>query len=228
MTNGISLTNGRIICPQKTPADAVHAFAKAGISMIPIIGGPAVELFQSLIQPPLEKRRDHWMADVGEKLHELEANGFTLESLQNNEQFISAVMHASQIALRTHQKAKLEALRNAILNVAVGRAPDETFQNLFFNLIDSLTEEHLRILKVFQAPNSPPHITMGGLNVVLEHNIPESRDHKDLYVQLWKDLFSRGLVNTEGMNVMMSGNGLAEKRTTSIGDAFLKFIADST
>ena len=42
------------------------------------------------------------MADVGEKLLELESNGLKLEHLQNNEQFISAVMLASQAALRTH------------------------------------------------------------------------------------------------------------------------------
>lgn len=218
------MTNDRLTVPQKTPTDTAHAIAKAGLSVIPIIGGPAVELFQYVIQPPLEKRRERWMADIGEKLHELEANGLKLESLQANEQFISAVMYASQIVLRTHQEAKLEALRNAILNVANGQAPDETFQNMFFNFIDSLTEEHLRILKVFQAPNSPPMMEMGSLNAILEYNIPESQGQKDLYDQLWKDLFSRGLVNTDRMNITLSGRGLTEKQTTAIGDAFLKFI----
>lgn len=61
-----------------------------------------MELFQVIIKPPLEKRRQQWMADVGEKLLELESNGLKLEHLQNNEQFISAVMLASQAALRTH------------------------------------------------------------------------------------------------------------------------------
>lgn len=168
------------------------------------------------------------MADVGEKLKELEAKGFDLESLQANEQFISAVMHASQVALRTHQEAKLQALRNAVLNVAKGQAPEETLQHLFFNFVDSFTEQHLRILKVFQAPIPPPNMSMGGLGSVLEHNIPELRGRQDLYIQLWKDLFSRGLVNSEGMNVTMSGSGLSAKRTTGIGDSFLQFIAEAT
>jgi hypothetical protein len=31
---------------------------------IPVVGGPAAELFQQVVQPPLEKRRIAWMANV--------------------------------------------------------------------------------------------------------------------------------------------------------------------
>jgi mannose-6-phosphate isomerase-like protein (cupin superfamily) len=84
------------------------------------------------------------MEEVGEKLGELEAKGLKLESLQSNEQFVTAVMHASQVALRTHQAGKLDALRNAVLNVAKGQAPDETVQHLFFGFVDSATHGQFR------------------------------------------------------------------------------------
>lgn len=213
--------------PTQSKADAAHTLVKAGLSAIPIIGGPAVELFQYVIQPPLEKRRGEWMAQVGEKLHELENNGLDLDELQNDEKFVSAVMHASQIALRTHQQAKLEALQNAIVNIANGQAPEETLQHVFLNLVDSFTELHLQILKTFQSPTPPPNISMGGLSNVLEHNMPELRGRRELYDQLWKDLYSRGLVNTDSLHVTMSGHGLGQKRTTGIGDAFLGFIEQS-
>lgn len=164
------------------------------------------------------------MSEVGDRLLELEAKGLKLEDLQNNEQFISVVMHASQAVIRTHQEAKLKALRNAVINVAIGQAPDETLQHLLLNFVDSFTEQHLRILKLFQNPKPPPNISMGGLSTVLEHNIPELRQHRELYIQLWKDLYSRGLVNTEGLNATMSGNGLEAKRTTELGDSLLRFI----
>ena len=220
------MTDDKLQAPKRTKGDVAHAITKAGLSAIPVIGGPAAELFQNVIQPALEKRRAEWMVQVGEKLRELEENGLNIEELKENDEFVSAVMHASQIALRTHQNKKLEALRNAILNVAKGQAPEEALQNVFLNLIDSFTELHFRILKLFQNPVPPQNMSMGGLSNVLEHNIPELGGQRELYDQLWKDLYSRGLVNTEGLHVTMTGHGLGQKCTTGIGDAFLKFIEE--
>ena len=100
-------------------------------------------------------------------------------------------------------------------------------QHLFLNFVDTLTELHIQILKLFQAPTPPPNMSMGGLSNVLEHNMPQLRARRDLYDQLWKDLYTRGLVNTEGMHTTMTGRGLEEKRTTGLGDAFLGFISEA-
>lgn len=216
----------KFIVPEPTKGDTVHAIVKAGSSALPMICGPAVELFHFIIQPPLEKRRDAWMADVGAKLQELSSKGLNLEKLQENEQFISAVMQATQAALRTHKSKKLTALRNAILNIACGQVVDDTVQHLLLSFIDELSEMHLRILKIFATPEPPPGMSMGGLGSVLEHNIPELRGHRELYDQLWKDLFNRGLVNTEGLHVTMSRNGLSQRRTTRLGEELLHLIAE--
>jgi hypothetical protein len=194
--------------------------------MIPIAGGAAAELFQMIVQPPMEKRRTEWMQAVGERLHEHGEKGLDLEGLKSNERFVSAVMHATQAAIRTHVAAKRDALRNAILNVAVGQAPDETVQHLLLSLIDDLTEMHLRILQVFHQPPALPSIGMGGLSTILERAIPDLRNRREIYDQLWKDLYSRGLVNTEGLHGMMSGNGLASRRTTGLGETLLKFVSE--
>ena len=103
------MTGKKIEVPKQSKGDVAHSLTKAGLSVIPVVGGPAVELFQLLIQPPLEKRRTEWMADVGEKLRELEVKGLKLEDLQKNEEFVSAVMYASHVALRTHKAEKLNA-----------------------------------------------------------------------------------------------------------------------
>lgn len=184
-------------------------------------------LFQHVIQPPLERRREDWMIQVGERLNSLEEAGLNLGELQDNDEFISAVLSATQIALRTHQEEKLRALRNAVINVAKGHSPEETLQQVFFNLIDSFTGLHIRILKVFQAPESPKGVMTSGLNIVLENAIPDMRGNRELYDQLWKDLHSRGLVNTDSLHGMMSASGLSSKRTTAMGDAFLNFIEES-
>lgn len=161
------MTDKKIEVPEKSKGDTAHAIIKAGLSAIPIVGGPAAELFQNVVQPPLEKRRNKWVNQVGEKLKELEAKGLNLEELQQNEQFISSVMHASQLALRTHQTVKLNALRNALVNIATGQGPEEAIQHMFLDFIDSLSEMHLRILKIFQAPVPPNNMRMGGLSLAV-------------------------------------------------------------
>lgn len=210
----------------RSSGDVAHAIAKAGLSALPVVGGPAVELFQLLIQPPLEKRREAWMAEVGKKLQELESRGLDLTNLQTNEEFVSAVMQATQVAMRTHKAEKLAALRNAIGNIATGQAPDETVQHLLLSFIDSLSEMHLRILKVFHAPLPPPGLSMGGLGDVIEHNIPELRGRQELYKQLCRDLYTNGLFNTENIGVTMSGNGLGQRRTTGLGESLLMLISE--
>jgi hypothetical protein len=210
--------------PKQSKGDVIHAAAKAGLSAVPVLGGAAAEIFQLVIQPPLEHRRAEWMAAIGEKLHELEDNGVKLDQLSENEEFITAAMHASNIALRTHQQEKLVALRNAVLNVAVGQAPDDALQHMFFRWVDSLSPLHLRMLRFFQAPTPQPGVSMGGLSSVLEHKMPELRGQRHIYDQAWKDLYGSGLVNTDSLHVTMSGNGLGQKRTSDLGDAFIQFI----
>lgn len=212
--------------PKPTRGDTGHTIAKAVLSTVPGIGGPAAELFQYLVQPPLEKRRSEWMEAVGEKLQELKNRGVDIEELGQNEEFISAVMHASQIALRTHQKEKREALRNAVFNVAADQSPGEALESMFFEWIDSLSVLHLQVLRLFQSPEPPPNMSIGSLSSVLEYKMPQLEGQADIYTQVWNDLFSRGLVNTNGLNAMMSGGGLGARRTSRIGDKFLRFVSE--
>ncbi len=213
--------------PESTVGDAAHALTKAGLSAIPIVGGPAVEIFQHVIQPPLERRRAEWMRQVGERLESLEKRGIDLKSLQENEEFITAVMIASAAAVRTHNSEKLAALRNAVIQIASGKGPEETTQHLLLSFVDELSEMHLRILAFADSPQPPQGISAGGLNHVLQDNIPSLRGHRTLYDQLWRDLYLRGLINTESLHVMMTGAGLAERRTSELGRALLRLIAET-
>jgi hypothetical protein len=213
--------------PKQSKGDAAHALVKAGLSAVPLVGGPAVELFQYVVQPPIERRRQEWMTQIGERLQELEAKGLDIEALQNNEKFITAVLQASTAALKTHQAEKLSALRNAVLHIAIGEGPEETVQHLLLSFVDELTEMHLRVLAFAKAPRPAGNISAGGLNHVLEENIPELRGHRPLYDQLWKDLYLRGLITTESLHVMMTGNGLSQSRTSPLGEALLNLIAEA-
>ena len=65
---------------------------------------------------------------------------------------------------------------------------------------------------------------MGGLSSVLEEAFPSLRGQRAIYDQIWKDLFQRGLVTTEGLHTTMSGHGLVSSRTSELGHEFLRFI----
>ena len=220
--------------PKKSKGDVVHKAAKIVLSGIPWVGGPVAELFNTVIAPPIAKRRDKWLESIykGLKMLEEKVKGFSIESLAENEMFITTVMHATQVAIRNHQKEKLEALRNAVLNAASSNAPEEDIQLMFLNFVDILTPWHLRILKFFDSPKqwgqdhniSFPERLFGGLSHVLMDAFPELKGQRDFYDQVFKDLYSRGLMNTESLDVTMSATGLYEPRTTSLGKQFIKFI----
>jgi hypothetical protein len=116
--------------PQAGVGDWGHTTAKAVLSAIPIAGGPLSEFFSALLVPPLTKRREEWLQSIADRLKALEGKveGFSIEALKDNEMFVTVFMHATQIAIRNHQREKIEALRNAVINVALGRAPDEDLQ----------------------------------------------------------------------------------------------------
>jgi len=220
--------------PKAGAGDVAHTLVKAGLSAIPVLGGPAAEIFSAIVVPPLSKRRDEWIESIvkGLKVLEKKIEDFNIETLSQNDMFITTVMHASQVAIRNHQKEKLEVLRNAVLNAALPNAPEEDIQIMFLNFVDTFTPWHLRILKFFDNPQewgrksgiTYPNWTMGGPSTVLEHTFPELRGRRDFYDQIVKDLFIRGLMNTESLHVTMTSQGMFASRTTSMGKQFINFI----
>ena len=219
----------------ESSGDKAYRVTRAALSAIPGVGGTAVELFTSIIEPPLERRRRKWMVDVTEALNRLEQErGIDIESLQENEQFFTTLVQASQAALRNHQDEKLSALKNSVCNSALPNPPEESLQQIFLNFIDSFTVWHLKILNLFQDPtrwaernnHQFPNLSMGGRSNLLESAFSELRGNREFYDQVWADLYQRGLVNSDSLHVTMSGNGLFGGCLTVIGQQFLSFIGD--
>ncbi|MCL4528700.1 MAG: hypothetical protein M1282_04735, partial [Chloroflexi bacterium] len=102
--------------PKADSGDTAHLVAKAALSVVP----GASELFEYFIKPPLEKRLEKWQEEVANALRHLEEeNRLNIENLKANEQFISIIVQVTTIALRNHQKEKLSALKNVIINSAL-------------------------------------------------------------------------------------------------------------
>ncbi len=222
--------------PQNSIGDHVHVLARAGVGSLPVIGAAATELFQKVIVPPLEKRRQEWMEAVAHGLLELEKKQkCVIDDLASNDVFIDTVMTASHAAIRNGQKEKREALKNAVLNAALPNPPDESRQQIFVGLVESLTVWHMRILRFFSDPacvfqqqgkSLPQYTIAGSLSQLLTTAYPELQNERSLYDQIGKDLYNRGLLGNAGFHTVMSGSGVYEKRTTEMGERFLTFISE--
>lgn len=183
-------------------ADAIHTGAKLGLSVIPL----ASEIFELLIAAPASKRRKEFWIRISEDLKRLEekVEGFSIEGLAENETFQSTLIQATQAAIRTHQREKHEALRNAVLNSALPNSPDENRQAVFIALCDELTGWHVNVLRLFEGDRIPSiylddpswrsDIALDKLANLIEATYPVMQVHFDLYVQIIDDLLRRGLI----------------------------------
>jgi len=184
--------------------------------MIPFVGGVGAELV-GLLSSPVSERRDAWLEDLARRLHDLEGrvDGFHFEQLADNEQFVSATLQATQAASRTHHKEKLEALRNAVLNIAISKAPAGDLQLIFLHLVDSFTPTHLKVLSHFAGKDR------SGAN--------QFRRERDLTDQVVCDLRDRGLLR-DTRPYAARGRDDAEAlvyydwEATNLGREFLEFI----
>ncbi len=216
--------------PEHKGIDKAYMILKAALAGVPLVGGPANELLGLVFGDPYQKRHQKWCEVVASVLNYLvNKKGIPIEDLQENEVFISAVANASQIALRNHQKEKREALRSALINSVASETLDESLLNQFLNYIDILTVWHIRILRAFRSPQprkqderySPISTSLAE---VLEETYPELHGKRSTYDVYWRDLYARGLVNTDNLHGATS-QGAYSKRTTELGDQFLDFIS---
>lgn len=219
--------------PKPTGGDVAHFLARAAIGSIPVVGAAGLELFNAVIGPPLSRRRDEWLNALAEQFARIEktVDGFKVENLKDDEVFITAVLHAMAAALRTHQKEKLDALRNAILNVALHTSPDEDMQFMFLGFIDKFTPWHIRVLMHFH--ENPPDWMLGSDPAYLAKAFPELLQQADeelsgrveFFMQIVHDLESSGLLDTQSPPRATSGRGNPIGKSTELGAQFLQFIA---
>lgn len=216
-----------------TGTDIAHSLLKGGIGTIPIIGSLAAEIFGLVVTPPLEKRRAEWMNDIAVKLKELvDKKVINFEELQGNEQFIDVMLQATTFALKTSEKEKIKAFRNAILNTATGDSPDKTVSQIFLNQLDKFTVWHIKILNFIDNPREwfkkynkiPPSYMTGSIYSVLEEAFPELKSQSALVDIIWDDLKTAGFHKTGDLRTMMSGDGVLANRSTVFGSEFVAFI----
>ncbi len=207
--------------------DTVEIVAKTALSVIPVGGALATSVYDTVKGNCLSKRQEQWKDALEERLSKLET---TLEDIGNNEFFTTALVKATELAMKTARKEKMEYLANSVVN-SLNPDIDEEKLIVFLSLLDKYTVSHIKIIYYFNNPKrfdgiSSSSYMMGSPSTPLFQVFPELNN--GLFKKMYDDLYTDGMVNTENLNVTMTGSGMVAKRTTQLGDDFLRFILDSS
>lgn len=193
--------------------------------------GPALKICEWFMAGPLQKRRDCWIQAIALRLVVMEryVKDFRWQRLQDKEEFVTIAAQASQIAMRTHQQEKLEALRSAVTNSAIGSGNDFGVESMFLQFIDRFTVEHITWLKHYhnyQKGRKPPG-SADLENMIANGKHPEWRAGHSACEELRKiivtDLNNSGLLkDLEPIDRLEAGWYNA---VTDLGERFLEYIS---
>jgi hypothetical protein len=226
----------RTSSPADQRRDISNALVRAGISLVP--GGGAInELLNLVILPSVADRQERWLEAIDFELSKLrdKMKGFSLDDLRSRDDFTSSFIRASRVAVSTHQKEKLEALRNALLNVAIGDAPDENAQAAFISMIDSYTSWHIRFLYLFDDSFACAtargrerifyELKMGQIISFIHGVFPELRGDREIFDRFIGDLERDHLIIESRVDMAITNDEFRQQRTTNFGRQFLQFIS---
>jgi hypothetical protein len=209
------------------------------LGVVPGVGGALAE-FVGHVHNNVARRQEAWMQEVSTAINELRGTlGLTTEQLTANQAFVSFVLQATPIALRTHRTEKLRALKSALVSVGSPTGPDEDLATQFLRYIDELTPSHLKILQAVQTRADvfgaviTMELAIQHLSSSVSHaSTPDTRFAIRTYLH---DLNARGLVNASDLQELLEFESRAgyvqveqSDRTplqvTDLGKRFLVFI----
>lgn len=199
-------------------------------------GTAAYELITTLVVPLHEKKKREIINDLATRLKRLEDQAqVDFEELAKNEEFNTVITQVILMAQQNHQKEKLEALRNVVINAAV-KIPNNIIEfdeiEYFMTIIGRINSTHIFLLQLFHNPNEvakdrknnlSPTLTIDSKQV-LEKLYPQLRKKMVLVTQYWKDLNGYGLLKGENITIGRHTKRELQKLTTELGDKFLEMI----
>jgi len=220
--------------PQKTIKDYGYDSVKAGLNVVPFVGGALATVFETVFSSPIDARKEAWLCGLAETVDELccKVEGLTPEKLSESDEFISAYLVASNIAIRTHHKEKLAALRAAVKNTVLMDEYDESKKLIFIRVIDEMTPLHFRVLDFLSKPDTyikklnqkstPNSFThWGSLSNVWNKTYKDISSDDSLIDIVVTDLHRFGFIYVDKFH-SASMNSVS----TSTGKQFIEFIND--
>ena len=176
-----------LIIPKPTTEDVIHTIGKAVTNLVPFIGGSAVEIFSAIVKTPIQKRQEQLIESIIDKIKTLENDFEELkpERLSQNELFISVLLKSLQAITKEHQKEKIDAFKNAVINTVTIESISEDYKLLFLSYLESFTVVQIQIIKFFHDEFYIKH-DEGGIvtNLGIKFNL-FSKFNDDIKIENW-------------------------------------------
>ena len=221
--------------PKPSAGDDAHALVRSALGAIPQVGTAAVELFNIVITPPIVRRRDEWCEMMGRRLEELEERRqVTIEQLQQDDAFQTAILQASHMAIRTHSAEKREALCNAVLNTALRTESNETHHQIFLGLVDAFTPTHLKLLSIMDNPRKhfeELKIDVASItetekfarhHLLMQALLPDFWEEGEVYLKMCNDFHAAEFIRRN--QVDFERFEALEGQLSDLGKRFMRFV----
>ena len=136
--------------PKPDGSDHARAVFEKIAEQVHILGPVTVGVISEFLVPEIESRREEWLKELAAAVDKLESRREfpPIEVLSKDKAFVSFIIKTSRIAIGTHQKEKWAMLRNALLNIATCKAPNELQEEIFLNAIEDFSVAHIKVLDV--------------------------------------------------------------------------------
>src|SRR5579859_2852929 len=133
--------------PDMSKVEALLAAAKAASQLIPFAGGSIAEAVGYFGQRYIDKQQSTFIEAV---LRGLEGLRVDVDNL--NDSFFATFLYALEVARRSHEQEKCEALKNAVLHTATSATPGEDVRHIFVSIVADLTPLHIVLLDFILNP----------------------------------------------------------------------------
>ncbi|WP_269791677.1 hypothetical protein [Stenotrophomonas sp. Iso1] len=130
--------------------DAALALTNAGLQLIPFVGSAVSALVQMAIQTPLQNRVTAFITELDSEVRaQSDKLGCLPDQLYESAIYSSALISCTHIALLTQEPAKIDALKAAMLNVALDATPDEAVNQMRIAALRDMTSVHIKLLRLY-------------------------------------------------------------------------------
>ncbi len=212
--------------PRPDDSQTLREAIEKGIEQIPVAGPITTFITTRFWAPSASRRLEEWLREFAEDF-DRHCKDCKVENLVKDQAFISGSIQVARIVIATHQEEKRKFLRNALLNIALGKSRDELRQQIFLNAIEAFSPAHVRTLDLLWR-GAGTKIVWDRLNVPIYQRTyfaaiqvvaPELRNAPEIIQAVLADLRNRGFSNL-GTDTTFPQGPMA----TNLGIEFLQFV----